>query len=231
MPTITAIVPLPAIERVSVYIDGQFCCSVRDRTFRAMGLAVGSQATCEQVKYLENFHWKIQYGPESWIRESHRLDRAIAMVNWADGRVVVHKVGFGAGTVQFIPEHPGESGVPDLALVLPSTDVLIARIEVTGTETMRGHDYWVRPDKLMYANAHPDENVWVVLHYSKPRERVVCVQPDLSREYETEDVEIRGSIERYVKFTHRDPEVKTIYEFRQWLLTKSESTDGQGWTG
>ena len=226
MPTITAIVPSPATEQVSVYVDRQFCCTVRARTFRAMSLEVGSQATCEQVKYLENFHWKIQYGPESWIRENHRLDRAIAMVNWADRRVVVHKVGFGAGTAQFIPEHPEESGVPDLALVLPPTDVLIARIEVTGTETMRGHDYWVRPDKLKYANAHPGENVWVVLHYSKPRERVVCIQPDLTREYEFEDVEIRGSIERYVKFAHGDPEVKTIDEFRQWLLTKVDSVEG-----
>ena len=81
----------------------------------------------------------------------------------------------------------------------------------------------MRPDKLMYANAHPDENVWVILHYAKPRERVVCVQPDPSRQYDPEDVEIRGSIERYVKFAPGDPDVKTIYEFRQWLLTRVDS--------
>ena len=84
MARITKILRSSNGERVWIYIDGLFCCSVRSRTFPAMGLEVGTDVTCEQVMFLERYFWKLRYGTESWERESLRLKRVTEMIKWAD---------------------------------------------------------------------------------------------------------------------------------------------------
>ena len=217
MSRVTEIRHSPDGERVFVAVDGRFCCSVRSRTFPAMGLEVGTRMTCDQVKFLENYFWKLRYGTESWEREAYRLERVMAMINWADPRVVVERVGFGAGMLHFIPEHPDESGVPDLAVTAPDVGRLVMRVEVSGTERLRGEGYWVRPDKLLYARHHLDEEVWIALHYREPSERVVCVRPQLERDYEVAEMDIHGAGENYVVFSDDDVEVTNHEGFRDRL--------------
>ncbi len=126
----------------------------------------------------------------------------------------MERVGFGAGMLQFIPEHPDESGVPDSSVTLADAGRLVMRVEVSGTERLRGEGYWVRPDKLLYARRHPDEEVWVVLHYREPSERVVCVRPLLDRDYEAVEMQIQGAGENYVVFSDGDGELTDHVGFR-----------------
>ena len=229
MPRITRITHVPQQHSYSVFID-DVPCMVRERTFPAMGLNVDDEITLEQLQYLDNYHWKISYA-HAWEQEKHRLDRAEDMIHWADTRLSVIRVGFGASTTQFIPEHPEESGAPDLAVVInddyvtdPDDRTVVALIEVSGTETMRGADYWVRPDKLDYARNHPEHDIWIVLHYAQPNEHIVCIKPDLARDYVAEPKVIRGSTEYYVVFTDNDPEVVTIHDFSAWLQAKVDAS-------
>lgn len=62
MPKITGIVPKPTRKRIWIYVDGQYCCSVRDRTFPALNLQIGQEISCQKIQDLENFHWKYSYG-------------------------------------------------------------------------------------------------------------------------------------------------------------------------
>ena len=53
MPRITNILHMTDRDRVWIYIDRDFCKSVRSRTFSGMGLEIGTEINCEQVDFLE----------------------------------------------------------------------------------------------------------------------------------------------------------------------------------
>lgn len=221
MPTITNIVYRSDRQRYWVYVDGEYCTSIRERTFPAMGLEIGTQISCEEVKEREEFHWKNQYGKASWEREQVRLNRIVQIIEQIDDRIKVNIVGFGAGSVELMKEHPDEAGKPDLEVVLKADEaVAIVLIEVTGTETKRGSDYWIRPDKLEYCKNHPDQDVWIALHYQNPKEHVIFIKPDQSKEYNIIEIVIRGSTEHYVIFTDNSPELRSGKEFSSYLITK-----------
>ena len=95
-------------------------------------------------------------------------------------------------------------------------------VEVSGTESKRGDDYWVRPDKLEYASSHPEQDVWIVLHYSQPEETVVYIKPDPQRQYPVTEVKIRGAIERFVFFSDGATEVVDAGVFASHVLKKIE---------
>ena len=223
MARITSIVHKPDRERFWIFVDGEYCVSIRERTFPAMGLSVGDEITCEKIKELEKFHWKNQYGAQAWEKEQVRLERVKTILESIDERVLVNIVGFGANTTEFLAEHPNQSGAPDLeVLVKDKPYIRIMLVEVTGTETRRGADYWVRPDKLEYARNNPQEDVWIVLHYANPKELVVFIRPDNNKQYVYHRIEIRGSTEHYVTFNNMSPEVKSYSQFSSYLRTKIE---------
>ena len=222
MPQITKIEHRPERQRYWVFVDGKFCHSVRERTFGAMDLTVGMEITCNEVKEREKFHWKRTYGPNSWERERERLNRVVDLIKNIDPRVEVRVVGFGAGSSELIPHHPEEAGSPDLEVVCCGNGTRLLMVEVSGTEFKRGDDYWVRPDKLEYASKHPDQDVWIVLHYSTPAETVIYIRPDLQRQYDVTNIEIRGATERYVIFSDGDEEVVDAGVFASHVLEKIE---------
>lgn len=159
------------------------------------------------MKELESFHWKQQYGESARTREKVRLDKVKQLIEQLEPRVDVEVVGFGADSTELIEEHPEESGTPDLAIRTKQGGLLVAEVEVTGTETMRGTDYWVRPDKLEYAKNHPDRDTWVILHFAEPREKFVAIKPNPNKHYSVAKMSIRNSTEYYVLFTDASPEV------------------------
>lgn len=220
MPKITNVKDMPDKERVYVYIDGAYCCSIRARTWCGMGLKVGDQITCEELQEREKFHWKKAYGEAAWEKEKVRLTAVKALIESISPQVSVHVTGFGAGTTGFIGHHPKEAGKPDIEVSLKETGMVLLFIEVTGTERMRGTSYWVRPDKLDYAKHHPSEDVWVVLHFVEPEEKFVFIKPDLTVSYVIVTKEIRGSIEKYVEFNDGDVEVVKFQDFKDHLLRK-----------
>ena len=216
MPKITGFIHKPEKDRYWIYVDGVYCCSVRERTFPALGLSVGQEIGCEAIKELENHHWKHSYGAAAWDKEKVRLSKAKTLIESMDSRVAVEIVGFGADTNEFIAGHPEESGKPDMQVLTQKGSVLLLLVEVTGTETMRGNTYWVRPDKLEYAKNHPNEDVWIILHYAQP-EKFIFIKPDPSNVYKLSDVVIRGATEHFVAFTDASPGVFTQAEFAAHL--------------
>jgi hypothetical protein len=221
MPKITKITPRPERERVWVYVDGEFCCSIRERTFPAMGLHVGRQISCDEIKELEKFHWKHAYGAPAWQKEQVRLQKVKALIETIDPRLAANITGFGAGTDKFIAAHPKESGKPDIEVsTKDNPGAILLLVEVTGTEMMRGGDYWIRPDKLHYARNHPDQDAWIILHYAGPVERFVFIKPDGNREYPVKSIVIKGSTERYVVLDDSFPEIRQQKNFEAHLKAK-----------
>ena len=172
-----------------------------------MNLKVGQEISCQEVKDLENFHWKRTYDQISWEKEKTRLEQVVTLIQKIDSRLEVRIVGFGADTTKMILEHPTEPGKPDLDVYLAHNSTLVMKIEVSGTENMRGSTFWVRPDKLAYAQKHDEEDVWIVLHYAKPEARFVFIKPDAQKRYNYNEKTISGSVEHYVEFSDQDQEV------------------------
>lgn len=195
-------------ERYWVFVDGEYCTSIRKRTFPALKLTVGQEIDCEAIKELESHHWKNAYGKESWDKEKVRLNKVKALIEQLEPRVQAHIVGFGADTSEFIAGHPDESGKPDIEVRTKHSSIVILLVEVSGTEVMRGKTYWVRPDKLLYAKNHPDQDVWIILHYNEPQERFVFIKPNPATDYPVVEKKIRESVEIYVEFDDGSPDVK-----------------------
>lgn len=211
--------------RFWVYVDGEYCTSIRERTFSAMGLSEGKEITCEAIKELESHHWKHVYGQSAWDKEKIRLQKVKELIESIDDRIDVRVVGFGADTNEFISGHAEEAGKPDIEVVTKKGSVPVLLVEVTGTERMRGNTYWVRPDKLAYAKNHPNEDVWLILHFAVPAERFVFIQSRLDAEYMVSKKVIRGSTELYVEFTDESPGVVSQDCFFSYLRNKIESIE------
>ncbi|KVX03787.1 hypothetical protein ASL22_09205 [Alcaligenes faecalis] len=220
MPKITRIEYKADRERYWIFVDGEYCTSIRARTFPALGLTVDQTISCEQIKELESHHWKHAYGQSAWDKEKIRLEKVKELIESFDDRVLVEVVGFGADTNKFISGHPTESGKPDLEVKLRDGGRILLLVEVTGTEFMRGTTYWVRPDKLKYSENHSTEDVWLVLHFLKPIEKFVFIKPNPKKRYAVSEMEIRGSIELYVEFSDSDQEVVSMEHFRNHLVMK-----------
>lgn len=214
-------------QRVRVFIDGQYCTSVRARTFKGMqeneGLGIGSEITCAALKEKDNFYWKQAYGADSWEKEKVRLNKVKNLIENISPEIEAMTVGFGADSTAFIERHPEMAGAPDLEVKLRHEDVVLLLVEVTGTESMRGDCYWVRPDKLKYADLHPDKDIWVILHYAKPVEKFVFIKPTSGKAYKYASITIRGADERMVEFRDGEPEVKTEGEFKAHLLARAKA--------
>ena len=220
MPVITRIAEQHDTERISVYIDGTFCTGIRKRTFQAMNLQEGDKISCEELKENENFFWKHAY-KDVWRQEKERINKVASLVQDICENALIKIVGFGANSETLIKEHPDEKGKPDIDVMQkgpPGTAIL--KIEVTGTQRMRGIDFWIRPDKLQYAEKHPEEDVWIILHFAKPKEIFVFIKPVMHRKYERHTKNIRGAGEIFCVFKPGDEEIRSLEEFSFHLKQK-----------
>lgn len=223
MPKITKIEHKAEKDRFYIFVDGSYCCSIRARTFSGMKLIEGQEITCEKIKELEKHHWKHAYGQAAWDKEKVRLNRVKQIIENIHPNIKANITGFGANSNNFIPGHPKESGKPDIEVILDSDPLHnLLMVEVTGTEYMRPgtSTYWVRPDKLNYIKHHPEEDVWIILHYAQPTEKLVFVKPNCQKEYAPVTHQIRGSSEYYVEFSDQCPEVFSQEYFKKYLLHK-----------
>jgi hypothetical protein len=208
-------------DRVSVFIDGQFCCGIRKRTFQGMNMKVGDEISCEELKEKESFYWKQSYGEAAWKKEKVRIDKVKNVIEAIDERLLVKVVGFGADTDQLIEKHPDEKGKPDLDVSSKQApETVLIKVEVTGTERSRGSGYWVRPDKLEYAENHPEEDVWIVLHYAEPAELFIFIKPIAGKVYERHTIQIFEAGEIMCIFNDGDQELRSHDEFSQYIKNK-----------
>jgi len=208
-------------DRVNVFIDNTFCCGIRKRTFQAMDLKVGDEISCAELKEKESFFWKQAYGEEAWKKEKVRIEKVATLINEIDENALVKIVGFGADSEVLIKEHPEEKGKPDIDVMHKDRpEVTLIKVEITGTERMRGTDYWVRPDKIVYAENHPEEDVWIILHFAKPEEIFVFVQPIKGKKYPRITKVIKDAGEIFCIFNNGDEEVKSLEEFSEHLRAR-----------
>lgn len=220
MAVVTDIRYVEKSKRYRVFVDGVFCTSVRERTFPALGIEVGQAITCEEIVRLEKFHWKNAYGEAAWKKEKVRIARVKEIIESRFSGLEVTVEGFGADSNDFIPTHPDEPGKPDLSIHGKQSGQKYCALEVTGTEVRRGTDYWVRPDKLRYAQSHPEESVWICLHYASPSEMLVFIQPDMSKRYQPTPVPVGKAVEHYVLFSDASPETRSLNDFFHFLLSQ-----------
>lgn len=193
-----------------------------------MNLSIGQEISCSEVRELEAHFWKHSYGKDSWEKEKTRLNRVLDLLNWADARAEAFVTGFGADSMEFIEGHPDEAGKPDIEVKLKGQNISVMMIEVTGTEQRRGSDYWVRPDKLTYAQSHLEIDVWLILHYALPREKFVIIKPKANFPYLAQDFTIRGAVEHYVVFSDSSDEIVSLNDFRQYLNRKLDDAETPG---
>ncbi|MED4554077.1 hypothetical protein P9305_15200 [Lysinibacillus capsici] len=192
---------------------------IRNATRQAMKLEVNQEITFEELEEFEKFVWKKVYGPESWEKEKFRIEKVKNFILDINGNIRIDIVGFGANSTDTMLFHPNESGSPDLK-ISNRHGITVAYVEVTGTEKMRGDGYWVRKDKLTYAQNHSNLNIWIILHYQHPEERFIFIKPRKNYEYYTNKIQINDIEEKYVIFNDEDYEVKSLDEF---------SIDAKGW--
>lgn len=224
MPKITSITEQKSnADRLNIFIDGEFCTGVRKRTFQAMNLKVGDEISCDSLKEQESFFWKQAY-QDVWKDEKVRIEKVAKLIERIDEQALVKIVGFGADTEMLIKEHPDEKGKPDIAVMHRlKPGITLLKVEVTGTERMRGADYWVRPDKIEYAENHPDEDVWIILHFSLPEEIFIFIQPVKGKKYERQEKVIRGAGEIFCIFKDGDEELKSQEQFSGHLTKKIDA--------
>jgi len=223
MPFITKILPKQGEnqDRVYVYIDEQFCSSIRECTWIGMKLAVGSSITCDELKTFEQNFWKKLYGIDSWKREKVRIKRVIKWFSKYISQVNVIPIGLGVDSNDYLENiHSKEKGAPDLSIRLHNSTIEIIALEVSGTEKMQGDDYWIRKDKIDYIQNHQERDIWIVLHYQLPKEHFVWLKIIYNKSYLTKVMNIKGGDEYYVVFTKDAEEIKQSDYFKDYILAK-----------
>jgi len=224
MPQITKVLPNqgPNNDRIYVYIDNNFCTSIRKRTWIGMSLTEGSQISCEELKKLENNFWKQLYGASSWRKEKYRISRVIAWFKKYIPEIQVEVTGFGAGSTEIIEDkHSQKKGAPDLCIKYLGQTLVF--LEVSGTERKKGEDFWVRKDKIDYIQANRQEDVWIILHYQLPKEQFIWLKIDHQKKYLTQKINVKGAEEYYIIFTPHDREITSSQHFKDCIIRKISS--------
>ena len=207
-------------DRVYIYIDNQWCCSVRERTFPSLKVEVGTQIDCQTLKARENFAFKNAYAG-SWEKEKERLEYVEKWLSkYIKYELEIIQSGFGASSTEYIEEHPEEKGEPDLTVKVSGLNDPILFLEVSGTDFMRGTDYWLRKDKVEYIQNHPEKDIWVALVYLKDK-KIIWLKID-SKKYQVMEKIINGITEYYVVFEDGDFEIKSSSEFKSYIEQKFE---------
>ena len=208
-------------DRFYVYIDDQFCISIRARTWIGMDLAEGSKISCEEIKILEQNFWKKLYGAQSWKREKVRINRVINWFTKYIPQVEVILVGLGVDRNDYLENiYSAEHGAPDLSIRLHNSEIEVIALEVSGTEKRHGGGYWIRKDKIDHIQSHRKRDIWVVLHYQLPKEEFVWLKIIPDKSYNTKVINLKGADEYYITLTNDAEEIKTSSYFKDYILAK-----------
>lgn len=210
MPVITRLEPYirkDGEDGIKVFVDGRYGMSARARLVPALGISVGDEVDLPDLITREKFFFKGHHSG-SWKAEKYRIGRVCDFLKWVEPGIQADVCGFGADSLDMILEHPKVPGSPDLKLS-DAAGTFLMNMEVTGTARRRGEGFWVRPDKIDWAQAHPNEEFWVALHYGDPassaaKEELFFFKPELDQKYEFTTHDIRGAKERYVVLQRKD---------------------------
>ncbi len=120
--------------------------------------------------------------------------------------------GFQALSEEYTPESPEEKGDPDLKIA--SVEIYI---EVTGPDKAIGikDDLWIRWDKFIYAENHPEKEIWVahILESSGDLIRFLKLGPGVKEKYKVTTPIIRGTKETFRSIPANDKDLFTLDKF------------------
>ncbi len=210
-------------NRLSVYIDGQFCTGMEERVFKGLNLKVGDEINCEELKREVKLFWKNRY-KDKWKEEKSRILAVIYKIKELLKEDIDFEIfGFGAGSDKLIESHPVEKGIPDLAVIYKKGkfSYVLLFIEVTGTNFLsKEDDLWIRPDKFEFAKRHSNMDIWIA-HYINNLDLVRFISTkNLSGLGKPKEVAIGNNREIYLSISVSHKSVQSIEQFIKYLQEK-----------
>jgi hypothetical protein len=221
MPKITLIKNDNKTNRVAVYVDFHFCASVRQSIWEEMDLAEGSEISCSELHKKEALTWKQANKKNTIFNSKQAINCTMQWLNQylptLDARVIDFRFGYSSNPSSV--SYPSTRNDQNISLLLKGTSTEVITLEVASTEIQRGINYWVRADKIAYAQSQSSRDAWVVLYYRHPHERFVWIHPVSDKKYKAEEI-IDNTKNYFVAFNDRSPEVHSSQEFCQYIQDK-----------
>ena len=212
-------------NKVNVFIDDEFCTGAERRIVESLGIEIGKEIECEELKELINFFWKKRYRYK-WKEEKERIKKVIKNIHTKLPELKFEIFGFGADTDEMIKKHPLEKGIPDVLIIYEKNNFnyVLTFLEVTGTKQIREtDDIWIRPDKFEFAKNHPYLDIFIA-HYVDDKNLLRFISTkDTNNLPEPKEIIIRGNKEIYVMLSFDHESVISSDQFIDYLKGKIDN--------
>jgi hypothetical protein len=239
MPKITQIQYDNITKRVLVYIDYRICTSMDQKTWHNLDLNEGSEISCQQLRQRKILAEKIPAEANFTNISSLAITRTARWLNKnlsnIEARIIDFRYGRNDGGLSL--NYPNTRNDQNISLVLKETNTEIITLEVSAVEMQCGINYWLREDKLRYAQNQSKRDGWVMLYYQYPKETFIWIKPEKDKQYVSEILS-KNSPSRFVPFNNRSFEIYSDKEFCEYvqkkieqLVTKTSSDRNTKFTG
>ena len=178
-------------------------------------------ASFQNCEMIDKEFWKKKYG-HSWKNAKRRVEKVIEALE-SEG-IDVEESGFLARSTEYSKKSPKERGAPDLKV--SSVEVYI---EVTGPDKAISatNDLWIRWDKFIYAENHPEKEIWVIhiLESEDDLMKALKLGRGVKERYSLIHPLIRGTRETYRSIPANDSNLFSFDNFCSALLEASSNSN------
>jgi len=222
MSKITQIQTNKQTGRVSVYIDYHFCVAIRQNIWGEMNLHEGSEISRAELRKQEAALWKKYNRLPSRRPIQQTMNR---IVQWfskylpdLEGKIIDFRLDY--NNDKMVSNYSSTRNDQNINLFLKGTATEVITLEVAVAEIQRGTNYWVKTDKIVFAQSQLQKNAWVVLHCKYPVEKFVWIKPR-NKEYKHEEL-IGVANSHFITFNDESPEVYSSQRFYDYIQKKIE---------
>jgi len=156
--------------------------------------------------------WKDRYNDGQWKGGVRRVKKVIAALQ--EKGLDATPYADDALSEEYIKATSHERGEPDVKIAFKDRIVLL---EVTGPDINipATSGLWFRPDKLEYAENHPELEVWGAHIIEGPPALIRFIQftPGMNKKYPTVRPTIRGTTETFKEIPANDTNILTLQQF------------------
>ena len=205
--------------RVIVYVNYRFCASIRQNIWDEMNLREGSEITCSELHRREALIWRKSRKTDVMYPNKQAMKRTM---QWLarylpnlDAKIIDFKFDQGSNLSS---NYPSVRNDQNISLYLKKTNIEIMTLEVVSAEIQRGTSYWIRSDKLAYAQSQLNRDAWIVLYRQHPIEKFIWLKPR-NKEYKREEL-ISGTKKYFVSFNDKSPEIYSSKYFCDYVQKK-----------